>query len=146
MALLKRRDLLADAGMGGAARAATHERDRYNARQSVFPIGSPVAHGQRKKPKLLSRKRADGNDKTLKARLKPLLEAREDANKVMTDTRSYFENHYPVADKDLKTALNERVMNAHSRLRAKGKEGHKEKEEEEHEAPTIQIILNIGGK
>jgi hypothetical protein len=66
------------------------------------------------------------------------LEARAQANKVYSN--SYFENHYPEADKDLKSKLDEKIMAAHSRL----KSGDDEEEQEEQNAPGITIVLNIG--
>jgi hypothetical protein len=74
----------------------------------------------------------------LRERIEPLLEARDQANKVYNTT--YFENHYPNADRDLKTALHEKVMNAHSRLRA---EDDGENSMDEGKSP-VTIILNIG--
>lgn len=139
MALLKKLDLLEGSPMAGKSRSATHESGRQNARQSIFPTGSPVALGQQKAPKLLSKKRAEKTLGALRGKLRHLLEAREQANKVYGDT--YFENHYPKADKDLKTALDKKVNSAHSRLKAKEKD---EPEKEEHtQMPTIQIVLNI---
>jgi hypothetical protein len=109
----------------------------------VFPTGSPVALGQKKKPKLLSGRAADGRIRKLNGKLKSLLEARCEANKVYGD--SYFENHYPLADKDMKTVLDKKVMTAHSRLRAKGAPEESEEESEREEPRGVTIILNIGG-
>lgn len=142
MALLKHKDLLEGSPMAGAHRAATHEMDRYNARQSVFPTGSPRAHGQREKPKKLSRKIADKTLKLLSQKAEPLLEARAKANKVYGET--YFENHYPVADKDLKTMIDKMVMAAHSRVKSKHtEESHKEDNSEPYVHP-ITVVVNIG--
>ena len=143
MALIKRRDLLADNPLAGSPRAAVHERDRYNARQTVFPTGSPRASGQRERPKKLSSKAADRNLQLLNRKVAPLLSMRDKANKVYGET--YFENHYPVADKDLKTAIDKMVMNAHSRFRAKQNE--EEDEPKAVAAPSAQpitVVINIG--
>jgi len=135
--LLKRRDLIASTGMGGSQSAAVHELDRPTGTNTVYSAGSPIRHGQRKQPRLLPKKAADFKQKSLKDRLSPLLEAREQANKVYNAT--YFENHYPRADRDLKTKLHEKVMNAHSRLRAEDDGEHSD----EGKSP-VTIILNIG--
>lgn len=142
MALIKRRDLLADNPLAGSPRAAVHERDRYNARQTIFPTGSPRAHGQREKPKRLSRRAADRNLQLLDRKIAPLLSMRDKANKVYGET--YFENHYPVADKDLKTTIDKMVMNAHSRLRAKQHEEEDEPKAVATSAQPITVVINIG--
>ena len=143
MALLKRRDLLEGNPLAGSNRASTHGGERYNARQTVFPAGSPKSLGQKEKPKKLSRKIADKGLKLLSHKAEPLLEARAKANKVYGD--SYFENHYPLADKDLKTIIDKMVMTAHSRVKAKGNEEPEEEEREEY-APVqpVTIVVNIG--
>lgn len=135
MARLLRRDLLENSPLGGSQNAAVHELDRPTGRNAIYSAGSPVPHGQRRQPRLITRKLADTKQRSLKERIEPLLEARKQVNKVYNST--YFENHYPVADRDLKTALNEKVMNAHSRLRA-------EEDESNSGEGSITIVLNIG--
>lgn len=144
-ALLKRQDLLEGSGMGGDSRVTTHERARSNARQAIFPAGSPVAHGQKNPPKLLTDKEADKRLSKVDRKLWALVQARKDANEVYGDT--YFENHYPLADRDLKTVIAKKVELAHSRLRAKETPEEKPKElpAPPPPKPNVTIVLNIGG-
>lgn len=143
MALLQRRDLLETTGMGGSERIGTHERGRSNARQAIFPTGSPVKHGQKKKPQLLTDKEADKKLGKVGGRLWNLITARKEANEVYGDT--YFENHYPDADRDMKTLIDKKLQLAHSRLLAKETKEEKEKEVP-HAEPHggVTIVLNIG--
>lgn len=110
----------------------------FTAGNTVYGTGSPVQSGQRKRPRLLSKKQASEKNKSLSDRIGPLMEARAQANKVYSN--SYFENHYPEADKDLKKRLDEKIMTAHSRLKADD-DGD---EQEEKNNSGITIVLNIG--
>lgn len=143
--LLKSKDLLSAINSGGSPRAGTHDGARYNARQSIFPTGSPRASGQKKAPpKSSSPKDTEKVIKTWDKKASPLYQVREKANKVYGDT--YFENHYPTADQDLKTAIDEMVMAAHSRLRLPMDKEAEEEAPKEAQSPMqpIMVVLNIG--
>jgi hypothetical protein len=89
----------------------------------------------------LLRKLSDKHERLLT----PLLKVKKEADKVYS--KGYFENHYPDADKHLKSMLHEKVMAAWSNsLNGNGKKV-KEKEVDVHrESPlSISITINLKG-
>lgn len=100
----------------------------------LFSSKSPIdMNKRREEPRRLRSKVAERIIKGLSNRLKRLLEARDEVNKVHSE--GYFENHYPDADKELKGLLHDKVMTAHSRMRAD------DDYEEEDRKPSITIKI-----
>jgi len=84
--------------------------DRFNDKHEIFPMRSPVdALDPPKLPSLLS-KSTGRLAQLANSRSDGLLAARETLNKVYAD--SYFENHYPDADRKLKKVLHAKTMKA----------------------------------
>jgi hypothetical protein len=108
----------------------------------IFPTKSPVDRLGGDKPSNpgpLSRDNFKAICENTKRKLKPLLKAKEVSDKVYSN--GYFENHYPDADRELKSLLHEKVMAAWAN--AESDDSYEEEEFESHEStPTIQIIIS----
>lgn len=81
-------------------------------RTTIFPSNSPVTNLEpvKKLPSILPRKKFGRLADLAMSRIKPLLKMREKIDKVHAD--GYFENHYPNADKKLKSLLHEQTLAA----------------------------------
>jgi len=114
---------------------------------SIFPVSSPIDRSfgstELKAPKPMSDEIFDTKYKKMLKKVRPLLEVKEEADKVYSN--GYFENHYPEADKKLKSLLHEKAMDAWARsLSSKDAKVEDEEEEEKAEKKAISITISLG--
>jgi len=105
----------------------------------IFPTNSPVnrlsGSSDVETPMPLKRGVFSGLSKRILNKLKPLLKAQENSNKVYSN--GYFEGHYPDADKKLKGLLHDSTMAAWANAMSE------EEEEERNESNvTLTICIN----
>lgn len=113
-------------------------------RTTIFPSNSPVTNLEpvKTKPIILSRKKFGRLASLAKTRIMPLLKARKNIDKVHAD--GYFENHYPEADKKLKSLIHEDALIAWGNAENPSKEVLEEKAEgKELGSGGTTIVLNI---
>ena len=77
----------------------------------------------------------------LSNRIKPLLDAKHDIDKVWAN--GYFENHYPTADKLIKEIAHDRVLSALDHARSYAAVAPKEESDDENEK-GVEITIRIG--
>lgn len=124
--------------------AANEPLDKFESKHEIFPSKSPVSNIDPvvEKPAPVSRRQYGRLAELAFSRIKPLMKTREALNKVYSD--SYFENHYPEADKTLKGLLHNSTMDAWSNAENPSEEVLADKADGQALGKTIHLTINLG--